>query len=764
MTRHAAVADRVDGWINADGAAALLDAMSDVLAVVDGAGRVIFMNSATDVVLGVEPAAWSGRDILDLVDPADRTRAERSLQRTISSSGRTQPLQVRVRASDGSVRSVEVSARNRMDDPAIHGIVLNIRRVDERDASAAELHVAREQFRLAFGLSLVGMAIVSLDSRFLAVNETMCRLTGRSEAELLQMSPADVTHPDDRGDTNELTLRLTSGEAGFVEAEKRYVRPDGTSVPVVVSACVVRGADGEPLYFIGQIEDLSRERAAEASATRVGAQLRSLAATLPIGIYRADAEGRCVYSNDRWAEIYGVEPGQDDGWGWIHAIHPDDRARSLAEISAAAKGHGQFESTFRVVKPAGVVRFVRATATAIRDSHAIVIGFAGSVEDITLSVEAGHQLDEANKRFLGAFANAPIGMALVSLEGRWLEVNRSLSSLLGYTADELMTTTFQDVTHPDDLDADLEFVRQVLAREIEGYSMEKRYFHRSGRVVWVNLSVSLVVDADGSPMYFISQIEDITDRKRSDVELHGLAARLARSNRDLEEFASIAAHDLAAPLRVIEGYLHVLRTRCADQLDDEAVQFIANAVGGAERLQLLIDDLLEYSRSTAIGLNPRPVPLSEIVDDACDALATSITASSASILRDNLPTVFGDARQIALVVQNLVANSIKFVVPGATPFIEITAESDPVGWTITVADQGIGIPIGDRERIFKMFKRLHDRDSFPGTGIGLAICKRVVERHGGRIWIGDPEIGTAVCAWFPSTSTDSTHAPEGEQS
>ncbi len=209
---------------------------------------------------------------------------------------------------------------------------------------------------------------------------------------------------------------------------------------------------------------------------------------------------------------------------------------------------------------------------------------------------------------------------------------------------------------------------------------------------------------------------------------------LKRSNEDLEQFASVASHDLQEPLRAVSGFLGVLDKKHADNLDADARQYIAYAVDGAERMHSLINDLLSYSRVGTKGGSFNPIPMQEALEQARENVRFSIEESRATVTSDPLPTIFADKVQITQLLQNLIGNAIKFRGP-KPPEIRILAKREEHQWVFGVRDNGIGIEPRYFEKIFLIFQRLHTNAQYKGTGIGLAICKRIVERHGGRIWV-----------------------------
>ena len=222
---------------------------------------------------------------------------------------------------------------------------------------------------------------------------------------------------------------------------------------------------------------------------------------------------------------------------------------------------------------------------------------------------------------------------------------------------------------------------------------------------------------------------------KRDMILQQQAEELVRSNADLEQFAYAASHDLQEPLRVIAGYVHLLEERYADELDQDARDFIGFAVDATHRMRTLINDLLEYSRVESHGNPFETVDCNSALSEAMADLEVSITESDATITSDPLPEIFGDPVQIAHVLENLIANAIKFRKEDVSPIIHVSSRRNGEDWQISVKDNGIGIRPRYHDRIFGMFKRAHKRSKYPGTGIGLALCSKMVERHGGRMWV-----------------------------
>jgi signal transduction histidine kinase len=266
----------------------------------------------------------------------------------------------------------------------------------------------------------------------------------------------------------------------------------------------------------------------------------------------------------------------------------------------------------------------------------------------------------------------------------------------------------------------------------------------------------LLLELTGELRQSNRQLEsEVAERKRAEAVLAQRSQELARSNAELEQLAYVASHDLQEPLRMVASYLQLLEQRYGGRLDTDAHEFIGFAVDGATRMQALIDDLLTYSRVGSRAKPLQPADCTAVVATALRALRMAIDESGAQVECETLPVVMGEAAQLTQLFQNLIANAIKFR-GGQAPRIAVRAEPEGGFWRFAVQDNGIGIAPEYFDRIFVMFQRLHSRRTYPGTGIGLAICKKIVERHGGRIWVESaPEQGTTVKFTLPQETGES---------
>ena len=264
--------------------------------------------------------------------------------------------------------------------------------------------------------------------------------------------------------------------------------------------------------------------------------------------------------------------------------------------------------------------------------------------------------------------------------------------------------------------------------------MTHAHYDAGGKPSFVEVRAAPVLDETGEVSYIVEACRDVSERKRAEETLRQTAEELARSNKDLQQFASVASHDLQEPLRTVRGFVQLLQQKYADRLDAEADQFIGFAVDGVKRMDTLIQDLLTYARVGSRRLERAPTDAAAALQHAMDNLSTSIQETAAEITCGELPTVRADGTQLVQLFQNLIGNALKFR-GAAPPKIHVDASRQEDHWLFSVCDNGIGITPDFRDRIFLIFERLHTRTRYPGTGIGLPICKRIVDRHGGRIWV-----------------------------
>ena len=474
-------------------------------------------------------------------------------------------------------------------------------------------------------------------------------------------------------------------------------------------------------------------------------------APFPVMIHAED--GEVLLLSRAWTEIAGYPPEEiPTTQDWARAAYGalEEPVRELIDQLYAIEERVH-DGEFQITTKDGRVRtwdFSSAPLGRSTDGRRTLISMAIDVTD-RKAAEAALAASEA--RYRTYFEAGLIGMAITSPDNYWVEVNDRLCEILGYAQEELQGMTWTELTHPDDLKAELAQFAVLLAGEADQYTIEKRFLRRDGQVIHAFIAVSCIRHPDGTPDYFVKVVQDITERKEAQQQLADTIADLKRSNRELEQFAYVASHDLQEPLRMVASYVQLLQRRYQDRLDADAAEFIGFAVEGATRMQALINDLLAFSR---IGRQNDPVAevdCEQVLQDTLNVLAPKLRETGGIVTHDPLPRIQGTRSQIFQVFQNLVGNGLKFH-GEQPPQIHVGARQDGQEWEFTVRDNGIGIEPRFFNRLFIIFQRLHTKKDYPGTGIGLALVKKIVERHGGRIWLeSQPGEGTTFYFTFKGT-------------
>ncbi len=342
------------------------------------------------------------------------------------------------------------------------------------------------------------------------------------------------------------------------------------------------------------------------------------------------------------------------------------------------------------------------------------------------------QLRQKDREFEVAFMQAPIGKIIVDQKGYCARVNRQICEMLGYDATTLERKRLADISPAHEYEEDLRVIAQLMQKQEKTNERDKEMLTASGQSIWVRQSMAFVSYEDGSPQQLIIQLKDITQEKES-------RRKLEESNVELEQFAYMASHDLKEPIRMIDGFMKLLEKNYGDRLDDTARKYVHFAADGAKRMNQLVDDLLLYSRATRQSGEPEDVELQEIMEEISKNYQPQLDKGSMDLHWHDLPQVRLPKAAIRTVLINLVSNAIKYQAPGGKPQVMVKADRVPGFWRISVVDNGIGIKSDFFDKIFIIFKRLHGKGEYEGSGIGLATCKRLVEKWGGRISVSSVE-------------------------
>ena len=369
----------------------------------------------------------------------------------------------------------------------------------------------------------------------------------------------------------------------------------------------------------------------------------------------------------------------------------------------------------------------------------------GAMREMLRSVrETEQELRRREALYRTVVNNIPQKVFMKDRQSRYVSINDNFARDLGIEPEQAVGKEDSDFFPPELAEKYRSDDRWIMSEGITN-EYDEKYMDEGERRI-VHTTKTPVRDEDGQVVGVLGIFRDVTQQRRARQKLQETLEELERSNQELEHFAYVVSHDLQEPLRMVTSYVQLLQKRYEGKLDSDADDFIDFAVDGTRRMQQMINDLLQYSRVGTRGKPFRPTDCNEVIDKVLQNLEVAVDEAGAEISCGRLPTVEADESQLLQLFQNLVSNAIKFR-SGAPPRVRIEAEKRENDWLFSVSDNGIGMEPGQADRIFKVFQRLHEREEYPGTGIGLAICKRIVERHGGQIWV-ESEPGEGSTFYF----------------
>ncbi|AXR62344.1 PAS domain-containing sensor histidine kinase [Leptospira mayottensis] len=477
-----------------------------------------------------------------------------------------------------------------------------------------------------------------------------------------------------------------------------------------------------------------------------------------------DPDGIFLYVSPSVTSILGYQPEELIGKNPYDYFSPLDKNRIFENShQPILKGREIEHIEYQFLRKDGKYVWLQTITQSIRDNQETVIAlFSTSREYLGLNAildetEKKQVLDEirlSEEKFFNAFYYSGVGMALVSLEGKWLEVNSSLLDIIGYSRDEILKLTFQDITHPDDLTADLNLLQETLEGKRDSYRMEKRYFHKNGSTIWILLIVSLVRDSQKKPLFFISQIQDITDRKNmlsalieKNETLQALSNHLTERNSQLEEFNQIVSHNLRAPI----GNIFTLTTMLCEKYGRDKDELLQSLEMSVKDLMTTLSDIVEVIKIRRNrNVDKQPILFKDAFNKIQNLLSTEINKMSVEIQTDftAAPEILYSKVYLESILLNLLSNALKYSDPNRKSEISFVSYIKDKKIFLIVRDNGLGIDLRKYgHQIFKMNKTFHREKE--GQGIGLFMTKNQIESLGGEITVeSSPGKGTSFLINF----------------
>jgi len=592
--------------------------------------------------------------------------------------------------------------------------------------------------------SLDPLLTIAPDGKVRDVNSAVEKVTGRSRQDLVGTDFSGYFTDPAKAQAG---YRQVFREGWVQDYELEFRHRDGHSTPVLYNASVYRNQKGEVDGVFAAARNTTERKRAQEALEKERQRLFAVLETMPAMICLLTPDYHVAFANRAFRARFGESHGRRCYEFCFGLPAPCDFCETYKVLETGQPHHWEVTGQDGSVIAAYDFPFTDSDGSPMileMDIDVTEIKRAEAVRALAAIVESSD--------------DAIISNTLDGIVESW---NRGAERLYGYSTEEMVGRPLALLLppgHPDEPPGILERVGK--GERVEHY--ETTRLRKDGRLIEVSLTVSPLRDAAGKLTGASTVARDITERKRAEEALAQKAAELARSNADLERFAYVASHDLQEPLRMVASFTQLLAKRYRGKLDGDADEFIGFAVDGARRMQILINDLLAYSRVGTRGKELAPTNCEALLEEALMNLKQAIEDTGAVVTHDALPTVPSDETQLCQVFQNLIANALKFHA-AAPPRVHVAAQKGDGEWRFSVRDNGIGIDPQYAERIFQVFQRLHTGAEYPGTGIGLAIAKKIVERHGGRIWVeSEPGKGATFHFTIPGRAGDGLGPRRGE--
>jgi PAS domain S-box-containing protein len=589
----------------------------------------------------------------------------------------------------------------------------------------------------------------SHNSNIVSVNSQATDLLGYSVEEF-QQTTVDRLFPDGAAQvlaTNIERLQATESLKFNLQLQKK----DETQIQceLFIRQTAIVGDD----FVFARLRDVTEEKLQQEELRLLGAAVKSTQDAFLIAKFdqdttddpKTDPEIRVIFANESYSRMTGFTFEETIGKKPRLLQGPDTNRDALITIADALEHLLPVRATILLYEKDGTAFWCDFQVAPIADEQGLNTHWMIVMRDITEMKESNRALKalSSSHRTMVEFLGTSAGVWDWDVSSDAMECSPRVREMLGYALDDpdfpKTASAFFEIMHPEDTARVRASIQQGIESS-EPVDHELRFRHKDGHYIWLNSRGTTSFDAEGNPTRIVRVTYDISKRKAVEEELAQKREVLERSNSDLEQFAYVASHDLQEPLRAVGGFMQVFQREYGGQLDEKGARYVRKAVEGAARMQQLINDLLHFSRITRESQQTEPVDLNKAVEQALVSLSQTVKERNASVVFADLPSVDGDLSQLAQVFQNLIDNGTKYC-ESDSPVVRITHTELDDHYLVSVADNGIGIEPEYREQIFAIFKRLHRREEYPGTGIGLAICQRVLQRHGGSISIEDAEGG-----------------------
>ena len=697
----------------------------DAMIIADLDGKILDFNHAYEIITGhTRDELFELNGGWGLILDEDIPALRQKIEEIKTGASVMKNYEVRLVSKNGEIKTISYDAKVDFIKEQIYAIGRDITIIKEQEKS---LKLNESRLAFFFDNALDGMVII-LDGKYHLVNKAFLQILGLQHVDdVIGRSYLEFVHESSKEKAQKVVV--DDSEELY---ELHIVRADGSLRNIEIA--------GKSIIFNNQkmriavIRDLDDRRNMLQKAQENEDRFRAIFQNSTMGIVLTEFDGTILEINQTLAEQLGYSVAELMGGSVLDLIYEPDKPAALKGATMLYEGKVDISyAERRLIKKTASITWTRMTCSVITTTgnRKMVLGILENIDNQKYNEKA---LIESEEKFRAVYESSPMGILITKSPGVIFDVNPAFAEMMGYDETELIGKTLLEITHPADIDVSEKWLAQIYSGEIESYVAEKKYIRKDGTSFWAKAVVS-TMNHIGNEVVTVAIIENIEKKKLTEDALEQKNKELTQINQELEHFAYVASHDLQEPLRTITSFIQILDRRYVNKLDEDAQQFMGFVVDGAKRMQTLIHDLLEYSRINRYNTGYEKIDLNEIFNTVSRVLKDKIESNDALVIAENLPFVYGNRIQLTQVFQNLIDNAIKFKAKKRKPEIIVSVNDIKDKWELVFKDNGIGISQEYFQRIFVIFQRLHTLEEYSGTGIGLAICKKIIERHGGEIWV-----------------------------
>ncbi len=716
----------------------------------NGEREFLYVSSGIRDIFEMEPEVLlnDSKMLWSLISPADVETFFIGMQNSAKTM-QAFSYETAINLPSGKKRWIKSNAKpEKSEDGGIiwNGVMMDI---SEQKATEFELKQSQDRYEIAVQGANDGLWDWNLITNDAYFSPRWKSMLGYQEHELKNSLETftKLLHPDSVKSVFDVVNNYIAGNTKTYEVELQLLHKKGYYHWVLARGAVLRDAKGKAYRFAGSHTDIMERKFQEEALRSSEAKFRAMNDASPLGVFVTKPNGDCIYTNLAYQKISGSSPDVLLGDGWLKAIHPEDRDQVIDKWTNATKNKQKFESIHRFIKPDGGVVWTSVKAAEMLDNGKI-IGFVGTVDDLTQMKKAEEKIIQSTYMINNATD------AIIASDLNWSinSYNNAAQKIYGFEPEEVLGKIAEEVFVTEFMNGTKREFLLALKHNgsWNGEVLQKR---KDGVKIPILSSLSINRDNEGNAIGFIAVNRDISERKKREeiisklnVELEQNLIQLEITNRELESFSYTISHDLRAPLRAIDGFTQILKEDYIDRLDEEAKRLMDVVMSNAKKMGQLIDDLLHFSRLSKQEVIKSNVNMKEMVTLVVAELRNNMNDLTTSISIDELPPAHADHSALKQVWVNLISNAIKYSRTTEVAQINIgylEAENETIYF---VKDNGVGFNMRYYDKLFGVFQRLHSGD-FEGTGVGLAIVQRIIQKNGGRVW-AEAEVNKGATFYF----------------